>query len=326
MKCMERFSFLSYRRRHRIKYFIIIPLRLIVVVSALVLMLYGVDYLRSKQYADELRIVYYEESLPQPTLVTSRSDENEMVDTVTLNVPVDVVPATTDPQSISIPKAIESFISTYPHNPYRIMDPSLQKLRHQNKDIIGWLTIDGMLDEAVVQRNNTYYLRRDYKGYHNANGALFLDEGCSLTNQPPLYIIYGHNMKSGLMFGCLRNWETQSFYHDNPFIKFKSLYEDGIYVIFAVGTVENEVLNKALYAYDYKTEIMKQLTKSEFIEKVVSNSIYTNVLNILPSDQLLVLVTCIDDDDERRVIVARKLRDDESQDEVMRIAKRNRKK
>ena len=31
-----------------------------------------------------------------------------------------------------------------------------------------------MLDEAVVQRDNSYYLNRDYRGYHNANGAIFL--------------------------------------------------------------------------------------------------------------------------------------------------------
>lgn len=57
----------------------------------------------------------------------------------------------------------------------------------------------------MVQRDNTYYLNRDYLGYHNDNGAIFLDMGCDLTGNPKALILYGHNMKTGAMFGNLRN-------------------------------------------------------------------------------------------------------------------------
>ncbi len=60
----------------------------------------------------------------------------------------------------------------WPDNPSMTVSVRLQKLQKQNKDIIGWLSIPDMLEQAVVQRNNTYYLNRDSLGYHNANGAL----------------------------------------------------------------------------------------------------------------------------------------------------------
>lgn len=88
---------------------------------------------------------------------------------------------------------------------FKIMSPRFAKLKQQNQDIVAWLTIPEQLDIAVVQRDNTYYLNRDYLGYHNDNGAIFLDMGCDLTGNPKALILYGHNMKTGAMFGNLRN-------------------------------------------------------------------------------------------------------------------------
>ena len=47
-------------------------------------------------------------------------------------------------------------------------------------------------------------------------------------------------MKTGAMFGNLRNYENASFYHKNPFISFDSMYEKGRYVIFAVTNISIE--------------------------------------------------------------------------------------
>ena len=103
-------------------------------------------------------------------------------------------------------------ISDWPNNPSMTVSPTLKKLQRQNKDIVGWLSIPDQLSQAVVQRDNTYYLRRDYLGYHNANGALFLEESISLKTRPDTYIIFGHNMKTGDMFGTLRLYEDVGYY------------------------------------------------------------------------------------------------------------------
>lgn len=59
------------------------------------------------------------------------------------------------------------------------------------------------------------------------NGAIFLDESCDLSTRPYTLMLYGHNMKSGAMFGNLRNYENLTYYKNNPFIKFDTAYEDG---------------------------------------------------------------------------------------------------
>ena len=99
-------------------------------------------------------------------------------------------------------------VSAWPGNPSMTISPSLKKLRQQNKDIVGWLILPDSLGQAVVQRDNEYYLKRDYLGYHNANGALFLEESISLKTRPDTYIIFGHNMKTGDMFGAKFCYDT----------------------------------------------------------------------------------------------------------------------
>ena len=78
-------------------------------------------------------------------------------------------------------------INDWPGNPSMTVSARLKNLRKQNRDVIGWLSIPDTLEQAVVQRDNTYYLKRDYRGYHNANGALFLEEGISLAARLDTY-------------------------------------------------------------------------------------------------------------------------------------------
>ena len=114
--------------------------------------------------------------------------------------------------------------SAWPGNPSMTVSESLKKLQRQNRDVIGWLTLPDSLGQAVVQRGNEYYLKRDYLGYHNANGALFLEESISLKTRPDTYIIFGHNMKTGEMFGALRLYEDAGYYRKNAIIDFDVLY------------------------------------------------------------------------------------------------------
>ena len=85
---------------------------------------------------------------------------------------------------------------SYPDNPKLTVSSRFNALRRKSKYIVSWLSIYRMLDEAVVQRNNVYYLDHDTMGNSNVNGALFLDSGINLKTRPYAYIIYGHNMKS----------------------------------------------------------------------------------------------------------------------------------
>ena len=287
---------------------------LIFVVSAGKLIAYASDHYRIRQASQTMRNAYYDEqhttSSPLPSTLLALTAQPQS----TGDPAVTVVPA----PSVTPMSHLEK--GSYPYNPYRITDARFAKLRRQNPDIIGWLKIEDLLDEAVVQRDNDYYLDRDYRGYHNVNGAIFLEQTCDLSTRPYTYLIYGHNMKSGMMFGCLRNYENLTFYRNNPFITFDTLYEEGRYVIFAVATIS---LDSSSWRFVDFTKLHSPVIayRQAALNTLIQQSRYISRINVLPQDQLLLLVTCVDNDEERRIVAARRIREDESEDDLLRLVK-----
>ncbi len=206
----------------------------------------------------------------------------------------------------------------YPGNPGKNIGSRFQALRKKNADIVGWLKMGGMVDEAVVQRDNVFYLDHDTLGKQNINGALFLDAGVSLNTRPYTYIIYGHNMRAGAEFGSLRNYENRSFYRSDPFISFDTMYENGRYVVFSVGNVSleeggNHYVDFFAFLFNNAEE------RRRAVDALTQASIYPALIDVQPEDQLLLLVTCTAKDSERRVIAARRVREDETESGLARI-------
>ena len=139
-------------------------------------------------------------------------------------------------------------------------------------------------------------------------------------------MIYGHNMKTGAMFGNLRNWENASFYHKNPIIHFETMYEEGDYVIFSVGTFTETVLRNGLLVYATSDETAAQERLADFVKVLERNSLYTNAISVSGDDQLLLLITCDGKDNERRVIAARSVRDGEQVEALEKAVQKARKK
>ena len=203
----------------------------------------------------------------------------------------------------------------WPGNPAMTVSAALKKLQRQNGDIVGWLSIPGTLEQAVVQRDNTYYLKRDYLGYHNANGSLFLEEGISLKSRPDTFIIFGHNMQTGDMFGCLRLYEDPGYYRRHAVIAFDALYEDGTYVVFSVADVDT-VRGTLRYVPFMQLPGMEKDLRADSIRKLQAFSRIDSPVQVGPDDQLLLLVTCEGTDSSRRVVAARRLRDGETPETV----------
>ena len=301
------------------------------VFSAARLIGYAADYAGARRASDALRAAYYEDETERrfPTVVPTASETPAPTITVTEVPAATEVSMTTDlpvDESSAEPTATEAQRLPqvpYPGNPYKLVSSRFQKLRRQNADIIGWLTIDGMLDEAVVQRDNEYYLARDYRGYHNVNGAIFLDENCDLSTRPYTLMLYGHNMKTGMMFGSLRNYENPTYYHNNPFITFDTAYEDGRYVIFSVATISLDSSNWRFVNLSWLISSSAPL-RSKAISALNRFSVYNSRIDVQPEDQLLLLITCVDEQTERRIITARRIRDGESEEDLLKLVKQSR--
>lgn len=93
-----------------------------------------------------------------------------------------------------------------------------EKLTAEYPDTVGWLYCEGTpINYTVVQgKDNLRYLRRLPDGSYNAAGSLFADYRCKEVAASGNYIIYGHNMKNGSMFGTLVRYKSQNYYDEHP--------------------------------------------------------------------------------------------------------------
>lgn len=191
----------------------------------------------------------------------------------------------------------------------------IRDLRKKSEYIMGWLTMDD-LDEPVAFKDNEFFLNHDAKGNRNGNGALFMDEDTRLMTRPYTILVYGHNMKTGAMFGNLHRYEQTAYCNRHRILRFDTLYEEGQYAIFAVATIR---LTPGTAGYVSLTELRsdRRETRRKALNALMSVSVYSNILDVNEEDQLLLLVTCVGDDDQRLIVAARRLRENESPDNLI---------
>lgn len=299
-----------------------------VCLAALVLGLYHIiryagEHVAHQQNTEEIRDAYY----------TARQDEQngelpgqaqnpEGVDDPGSNAAALQAQATAVPAATAAPVRSGMLpLVHFPGNFNAKVRDSFQVLRlSHSPDIMGWLKIGTTLDEPVVQKDNTYYLRRDYKGNDNNNGTLFLDEGTQWKTRPYTLMIYGHNMKSGAMFGHLKSYEKADYFQDHAIITFDNAFEDGRYVVFAVGTYSLKNGHDQ-YVSLSRLDSRDIGGREKEIRQLQAGAVKKANVDVQAEDQLLLLITCVDDDNERRILAARRVRENETEQELIRQVK-----
>ena len=192
---------------------------------------------------------------------------------------------------------------------------SFAELLRYNPDTVGFLTIGGIVDLPVVQRenDNEYYLTHAYSGEEAREGALFLDGANRLSDEN--LIVYGHNMRNGTMFGKLSSFGEREFLLENAVVRFDTLYENALYVPFAMFEASMDE-NDGHY-FDVRQIVFDETSFELFVLKLRGRSVFDVPVEVEYGDQLLTLVTCSYNDDDGRYIVAlRKLRAGETEEEM----------
>lgn len=193
-------------------------------------------------------------------------------------------------------------------------DDSTQRLRKCNElyqinsDTAGWVKIYGTnIDYPVMHssQSNAYYLHRNFDKEESDAGIPFLDYQCDPQFADDNTIIYAHNMKNGTMFHDLLNYKDKSFYDEHKEVEYDTLYETGVYEIYAV--LRTSVGSADEFKY---YEFINANTKEEFdafVSECINRSMYDTGIVPQYGDKLLTLSTCsYNTNNERFVVFARK--------------------
>ena len=171
------------------------------------------------------------------------------------------------------------------------------------------------LDEPVAMKDNEFFLDHDAKGNRNYNGSIFMDEDTNLMTRPYTIFLYGHNMKTGAMFGNLKKYEDAAWCQKHRVFQFDTLYEEGQYAVFAVSTIRLTPGTARYFALE-ELQSLNRETRKEAIQKFEALSVHPVIVDVNEEDQILLLITCVGNDDERLILAARRLRDNETADRV----------
>ena len=189
---------------------------------------------------------------------------------------------------------------------------ALTPLYEINSDLVGWLSIPGVIDLPVVYRNNVYYETHDFYGREDKAGTLFLDKNHPLRSTTQNMLIHGHNMRDGTMFGRLLQYETNlSYVKDHGIIHFDTIYEEQTYVVFAVMIASFNSSSSRYFDFYTHATFASETEFTNYVYAVRARSLYSIPVDVRADDALLTLSTCLDDD--RLVILARRLRDGETE-------------
>ncbi len=192
--------------------------------------------------------------------------------------------------------------------PQPVILEQYRELYEKNNDLVGWLTIDGtVIDYPVMQcADNEYYLHHDFYGEEDKYGTLYVKDIADLAGGTN-FIIYGHHMKDGSMFGDLDQYQSKEFYLKHREISFDTLYEERTYEVVAVFlsqvyNVEDEVFK---YYQFYQADTQEEF--DDFYENIKELSLYDTGVEARFGDTFLTLSTCAYHvKDGRFVVVAKR--------------------
>ena len=168
-----------------------------------------------------------------------------------------------------------------------------------NHDFFGWITIpDTNIDYPVMYnaKQPLQYLGHDFYGKFSYAGVPFLDSDCDPNGN--FYMVYGHRMNDGTMFGQLLKYADPEFLAENPYVYILS--DSGIYryEIFAAYPHSSEHL---LLNHDFSNEEEFAAYFAELSNTIDSN--YRPELFPEVGDRVITLSTCYKSNRMQRYLV-----------------------
>lgn len=184
-----------------------------------------------------------------------------------------------------------------------------KNLLNKNKRLIGWVEIDDTnINYPVMQTtDNEYYLDHNINQEYDKNGSVFMDKDCDITKPSTNFILYGHHMKSGQMFGSLDLYSEKAYFEEHPYIRFDTLYEKGTYQVMYVFRSRVYSEEEIVFKYYQFIDALSEQEFNSYMQEMAAMSLYDTGVTAQYGDHLLTLSTCdYKEKDGRFVVVARK--------------------
>lgn len=181
----------------------------------------------------------------------------------------------------------------YPDNPLCNVLDSMKEISTEYPDVLARLYIPGVLDEYVVQRNNTYYLTHNYRGSLSDGGAVFLDRDCFISTPPENLLLRGEGDVAGVSFAPLWQYESGGigFAAGACFAQLTTLYEDARYVLFSVIVADSDPAKPGYFDYVSHDTFDTDAQMMEYVQSAADRSLYGFSVSVEPSDRLMTLAT-----------------------------------
>lgn len=169
-------------------------------------------------------------------------------------------------------------------------------LKEINEDVIGWIRIENTdIDYPIVQaEDNDYYLHRDINKKYSTCGWIFMDYKNTNSFIDKNTVLYGHNIKSGIMFYDLQKVLDNKL-GTNITIEIFTPGEKLEYRVYSSYLEEPE-------DYAIKSNLVEESDVQDYIKEMLDRS--SILYNIVPdkTDKLITLSTC-DSSGKNRIII-----------------------
>jgi len=189
------------------------------------------------------------------------------------------------PSGAHIPVPTERVAAPAPQKPLSIVD--FGAMRRDFPDIVAWVQSPGtVINYPVVQTtDNEFYLTRLPDKSKNSMGSVFLDYRNSNDFSDQHILLYGHDMKSGNIFGTLRHYADQAYYEKHYSIFFFTPGGDYEVMLLAGYVLDSAVTSPPL-------GFSNERHFNQYIDDIRERSFFKSNVQVSYGDRLVFFCTC----------------------------------
>ncbi len=207
-------------------------------------------------------------------------------------------------------KLFHSYSDKKGHMELQQLSTDYEALYAKNHDFFGWMKIDDtVIDYPVmhVVNDNDKYLHTDFDGNYSESGELFMDGACNPNGNH--FLIYGHHMFNGSMFGSLPKFDNVDYYNEHKIIHFNTRFEKADYEIFAIFYSQIYDANDNTHFQYYECQNLDdESSYNYYVQNVKALSSIDTGITPQYGERIITLSTCnYHTQDGRFVVCARKI-------------------